>query len=80
MGHDILTWVTERRAVMKKSKMHRSNYFAGEPAHCPGYFENDVLPCSCGATQPIVEVLSDVAFPAAPLAELQTAAALALSA
>jgi len=66
--------------VMKTSKMHKSYCFAGEPAPCPGYFENDVLPCSCGATQPIVEVLSEVAFPAAPLAEPQSAAALALSA
>jgi hypothetical protein len=66
--------------AMKKSKMHKSYCSAGEPAPCTGYFENDVLPCTCGATQPILEVLSQVVFPAAPLAELQTAAALALSA
>jgi hypothetical protein len=56
---------------MQKSQKHKPYCFAGEPAPCPGYFENDVLPCTCGATQPILDALSAVAFPAVPIEQPQ---------
>jgi hypothetical protein len=49
--------------------VHKSFCFAGQPAPCPGYFENDVLPCVCGATQDVLSALAQVQVPATPVAE-----------
>ena len=45
--------------------VHKPFCEAGQPAPCPGYFENDVLPCVCGATQDVLSALAQVqvAFP-----------------
>ena len=43
--------------------VHKPFCFAGQPAPCPGYFENDVLPCVCGATQNVLDALKQVQLP-----------------
>ena len=47
--------------------MHRPFCFAGQPAPCPGYFDNDELPCVCGANGTVLAALSRVAVPAVPV-------------
>jgi len=49
--------------------VHKSFCFAGQPAPCAGYFENDVLPCVCGATEDVCSALAQVQVPATPVAE-----------
>jgi hypothetical protein len=46
---------------------HKPFCFAGQPAPCSGYFENDVLPCVCGATQDVLSVLQQVQVPLTPV-------------
>jgi len=36
---------------------------AGQPAPCPGYFSDDILPCVCGATGDVFAALELVALP-----------------
>ena len=48
---------------------HKPFCFAGEPAPCPGYFENDVLPCICGGTQDVLKALEQSQVPVTPLPE-----------
>ena len=47
--------------------VHKPFCFAGQPAPCPGYFENDVLPCVCGATQDVLSSLEQVQVPVTPV-------------
>jgi len=47
-------------------RVHRAYCFAGQPAGCPGYFADDVLPCVCGVDGTVLEALSRIAVPAAP--------------
>jgi hypothetical protein len=48
---------------------HKPFCFAGQPAPCSGYFENDVLPCVCGATQDVLSALQQVQVPMTPVVE-----------
>jgi hypothetical protein len=50
---------------------------ADQPAPCPGYFENDVLPCVYGAAQDVLHALQQVQVPAAPVVETGRAVAAA---
>jgi hypothetical protein len=50
--------------------VHKPFCFAGQPAPCPGYFENDILPCVCGATQEVLSALAQAQVPAAPVKTL----------
>ena len=52
---------------MRKPTVHKQYCFAGQPAPCPGYFANDVLPCLCGVNGNALSALSQVAIPAIPL-------------
>jgi hypothetical protein len=54
---------------MDTRNVHKPYCFAGQPASCPGYFENDLLPCVCGAEGDILVALSEVAIPAVPIVE-----------
>jgi hypothetical protein len=47
--------------------VHKPFCCAGQPAPCPGYFENDVMPCVCGATQDVLAALEQVQIPATPV-------------
>jgi hypothetical protein len=47
--------------------MHDNYCFAGQPAPCPGYFANDILPCVCGSEEHLLFALSQVAIPAVPM-------------
>ena len=62
--------------------MHKNYFFAGQPAPCPGYFANDVLPCVCGSKEKLLLSLSQVALPSVPVNqwELPVVHLLALSA
>jgi hypothetical protein len=42
---------------------HADHCFAGQPAGCPGYFEEDVLPCVCGLGGTALQALNAVAVP-----------------
>jgi hypothetical protein len=46
--------------------MHNVCCFAGQPAPCAGYFQNDVLPCVCGE-ESLLLALSQVAIPYIPV-------------
>jgi hypothetical protein len=52
---------------MSKPKIHKPYCFAGQPALCPGYFDNDTLPCICDSKESLLEVLSQVARPSVPI-------------
>ena len=52
---------------MRKPSVHNQYCFAGQPAPCPGYFANDVLPCVCGVNGNALSALNQVAIPAIPL-------------
>ena len=47
--------------------MHNSYCFAGQPATCPGYFSNDILPCVCSSKESLLLALSQVAIPYIPV-------------
>jgi len=47
--------------------MHSVCCFAGQPAPCPGYFANDLLPCVCSSKENLLIALSQVAIPFAPV-------------
>jgi hypothetical protein len=47
--------------------VHKPFCFAGQPAPCPGYFENDILPCVCGAPDDVLAALAQVQIPATPV-------------
>jgi len=49
--------------------MHKSYCFAGQPATCPGYFSNDILPCVCSSQESLQLALSQVAIPHIPVKE-----------
>ena len=50
--------------------MHNVCCFAGQPAPCPGYFANDVLPCICESKESLLPALSQVAIAHVPLKEV----------
>jgi hypothetical protein len=52
-----------------ESQKHAAHCFAGQPAECPGYFEEDVLPCVCGLSGTVLEALNAVAVPVAPIGD-----------
>jgi hypothetical protein len=47
-------------------QMHRPDCFAGQPAACPGYFADDVLPCVCGVDGTALQALGRIAMPVVP--------------
>jgi hypothetical protein len=47
--------------------MHENYCFAGQPAPCPGYFADDILPCVCSSEEKLLFALSQVAIPAVPV-------------
>ena len=55
---------------MSAPTIHKPYCFAGQPALCPGYFTNDVLPCVCGVKGNVLSALSKVAIPAVPLKQV----------
>jgi len=52
---------------MNTPKIHKPYCFAGQPALCPGYFDNDTLPCICESKERLLEALSQVARPGVPI-------------
>lgn len=52
---------------MAKKQTHKPYCFAGQPAPCAGYFQNDVLPCVCGATGTLLEALNKLTIPGTPI-------------
>ncbi len=50
--------------------MHNFYCFAGQPAPCPGYFFNEVLPCVCTSKESLLLALSQVAFPYVPVEDM----------
>jgi hypothetical protein len=55
--------------AMKKPTIHEPYCFAGQPAPCPDYFTNDVLPCVCGVNGNVLSALSQVVIQAVPMEE-----------
>ena len=61
--------VLARKRARTRQPLHKPYCFGGQPAPCRGYFENDVLPCVCGATGSVLSSLQQVQVPLGVAAE-----------